>query len=146
MKGTIMNKRSRYGGLAPLILAAIQILASQAYSQSKEIDTAELTNRAEVVAVGKVTSLRSEWSEGRRRIVTRATIVIDEYLKGEQRAQHSRSFHSLRHSLTSTLANADVSEEIRRRITGHESAAVHSGYTHHERKTLARAVEKMPSV
>jgi hypothetical protein len=23
---------------------------------------------------------------------------------------------------------------------------VHSGYTHHERETLARAVEKMPSV
>lgn len=62
------------------------------------------------------------------------------------RAQHARSFHSLRHSLTSTLANLDVSEEIRRRITGHESAAVHSGYTHHERETLARAVGKMPSV
>lgn len=66
--------------------------------------------------------------------------------KGGQRAQNARSFHALRHSLTSTLANADVSEEIRRRITGHESAAVHSGYTHHERETLARAVEKMPSV
>jgi len=66
--------------------------------------------------------------------------------KGGQRAQHARSFHALRHSLTSTLANADVSEEIRRRIVGHESAAVHSGYTHHERETLARAVEKMPSV
>jgi len=66
--------------------------------------------------------------------------------KGRQRAQHSRSFHSLRHSLTSTLANLDVSEEIRRRITGHESAAVHAGYTHHERETLARAVGKMPSV
>jgi integrase len=63
-----------------------------------------------------------------------------------RRTQYARSFHSLRHSLTSTLANADVSEEIRRRITGHESAAVHSGYTHHERETLARAVEKMPSV
>jgi integrase len=66
--------------------------------------------------------------------------------KGGARAQHSRSFHALRHSLTSTLANADVSEEIRRRIVGHESAEVHSGYTHHERETLARAVEKMPSV
>lgn len=64
----------------------------------------------------------------------------------QARAQHARSFHSLRHSLTSTLANLDVSEEIRRRITGHESAAVHSGYTHHERETLARALEKMPSV
>lgn len=66
--------------------------------------------------------------------------------KGKQRAQHSRSFHSLRHSLTSTLANADVSEEIRRRITGHESAEVHAKYTHHEHETLARAVGKMPSV
>jgi integrase len=64
----------------------------------------------------------------------------------ERRAQNARSFHSLRHSLTSTLANADVSEEIRRRIVGHESAEVHAGYTHHERETLARAVEKMPSV
>ena len=71
---------------------------------------------------------------------------VREGTKGGQRAQHARSFHALRHSLTSTLANFDVSEEIRRRIVGHESAAVHSGYTHHERETLARAVEKMPSV
>ena len=66
--------------------------------------------------------------------------------KGKQRAQHACSFHALRHSLTSTLANLDVSEEIRRRIVGHDSAEVHSGYTHHERETLARSVEKMPSV
>lgn len=66
--------------------------------------------------------------------------------KGGQRAQHARSFHALRHSLTSTLANLDVSEEIRRRIVGHESAEVHAGYTHTERETLQRAVEKMPSV
>jgi integrase len=66
--------------------------------------------------------------------------------KGGQRAQHARSFHALRHSLTSTLANADVSEEIRRRIVGHESADVHKAYTHHERETLARAVAKLPSV
>jgi integrase len=72
--------------------------------------------------------------------------TVREGTKGGQRAQHARSFHALRHSLTSTLANADVSEEIRRRIVGHESAAVHSGYTHHERETLARAVEKMPNV
>jgi integrase len=65
---------------------------------------------------------------------------------GGRRAQNARSFHSLRHSLTSTLANLDVSEEIRRRIVGHESPEVHAGYTHTERETLARAVGKMPSV
>lgn len=63
-----------------------------------------------------------------------------------RRKQNARSFHALRHSLTSTLANADVPEEIRRRIVGHESADVHQGYTHHERETLARALEKMPSI
>jgi len=62
----------------------------------------------------------------------------------EARAQHARSFHSLRHSMASTLANADVSEELRRRITGHESPEVHAKYTHHERETLARAVTRHP--
>lgn len=66
--------------------------------------------------------------------------------EGGCRAQHTRSFHSLRHSLTSGLANLDVPEEIRRRIVGHDSAEAHAGYTHHEQETLARAVEKMPSV
>jgi len=72
--------------------------------------------------------------------------TVREGTKGGQRAQHARSFHALRHSLTSTLANADVSEEIRRRIVGHESAEVHAGYTHHDRETMARAMAKMPSV
>jgi len=61
-------------------------------------------------------------------------------------ARYARSFHSLRHSLTSSLANLDVPEEIRRRIVGHDSAAVHAGYTHHERETLARALDKLPSL
>jgi integrase len=52
----------------------------------------------------------------------------------------------LRHSLTSALANSDVPEEIRRRIVGHDSKEVHQIYTHHERKTLAAALEKLPNV
>jgi integrase len=63
-----------------------------------------------------------------------------------RRAQHARGFHAIRHSLTSALANADVSEEVRRKIVGHESADVHAIYTHHEHETLARAIGKLPSV
>lgn len=62
------------------------------------------------------------------------------------RAQHARGFHAIRHSLTSALANADVSEEVRRKIVGHESPEVHAIYTHHEQQTLARAIGKLPSV
>lgn len=63
-----------------------------------------------------------------------------------RRAQYARGFHALRHSLTSALANADVSEEVRRKIVGHESPEVHAIYTHHEHETLARAIGKLPSV
>ena len=55
----------------------------------------------------------------------------------------SRSFHSLRHSFTSWLAEADVHSDIRRKLTGHKSAGVHDQYTHHD-ESLARAIEELP--
>ena len=42
------------------------------------------------------------------------------------------SFHSLRHSFTSILANAGVPEELRMALTGHKERAVHQRYTHRE--------------
>jgi integrase len=57
-----------------------------------------------------------------------------------------RSFHALRHSFTSALANADVAPELRMKLTGHSSEAVHRGYTHHEIETLRQAILKLPTV
>jgi integrase len=37
-----------------------------------------------------------------------------------------RSFHSLRHSFISTLANSGVSSELRRRLSGHASEEMHA--------------------
>ncbi|MEK7949843.1 tyrosine-type recombinase/integrase [Luteolibacter soli] len=79
-----------------------------------------------------------------RRTVREAT--KDKKGKVVQRSVQARTFHSLRHSLTSQLANADVPEEIRMRITGHKSKETHQGYTAIERQTLARAVEKLPTI
>ncbi len=61
-----------------------------------------------------------------------------------KRQLHRRSFHALRHSFTSALANAGVAPELRMKLTGHKSAAVHAGYTHHELKTLRAALAKLP--
>jgi hypothetical protein len=44
----------------------------------------QLTDRAAVIAVGKVTSLKSNWSDDRKRIVTDATVSVGEYMKGNQ--------------------------------------------------------------
>jgi len=62
------------------------------------------------------------------------------------RTLSSLSFHSLRHSFNSALANADVSQEIRQQLTGHASADMNKIYTHHEIATLRAAVEKLPTL
>ena len=62
------------------------------------------------------------------------------------RARSSHSFHSLRHSFNSAMANAGVSQELRQRLTGHASKAVNDRYTHTELETLRKAVAVVPSV
>jgi len=57
-----------------------------------------------------------------------------------------RTFHSLRHSFTSALANLNVSPELRMKLTGHSSAREHQKYTHHELDNLRAAVNKLPSL
>ncbi|XHR27369.1 MAG: tyrosine-type recombinase/integrase [Chthoniobacteraceae bacterium] len=62
------------------------------------------------------------------------------------RTRSSLSFHSLRHSFNSALANAGVAQELRQRLTGHASAAMNDRYTHHELSTLRAAVAKLPGL
>ena len=52
------------------------------FSQTKLATTTELAQRAEVVAVGKVTSLVSEWNEARTMIQTRVTLTVGQFVKG----------------------------------------------------------------
>ena len=80
-------------------------------------------------------------------IMTKAGIKgkITQHQKGG-RALSNLSFHSVRHSFNSELANAGVSQEIRQKLTGHTSAEMNQHYTHHQIETLRAAVEKMPAV
>jgi integrase len=57
-----------------------------------------------------------------------------------------RSFHSLRHTFVSDLANSGSNPEIRRKLTGHKTASVHDLYTHFERETLRAAVHAIPTL
>jgi integrase len=60
------------------------------------------------------------------------------------RSLSALSFHSLRHSFNSALANAGVSQELRQKLTGHASEAMNSIYTHHEMETIRSAVQSLP--
>ena len=53
------------------------------------------------------------------------------------------SFHSLRHSFTSALANAGVPADVRQKLTGHADAKSHQVYSHHEFATVADAIERI---
>ena len=67
--------------------------------------------------------------------------------KGQGNRSFSQlTFHSLRHSFNSALANAGVPQELRQKLTGHASAQMNDRYTHHELATLKAAVGKLPSL
>jgi hypothetical protein len=65
------------------IVSAI-VSPSTALSQSGAPATEDLARRADVVVVGKVTGVTSEWSSDRSRIVSRVTVSIDQHIKGDE--------------------------------------------------------------
>ena len=85
-------------------------------------------------------------SESFKRLMAKAGIDTGTFQGDGTRKLSKRSFHALRHSFTSALANAGVSPELRMRLTGHKSAEMHRGYTHHEMQNLKDAVGKLPSL
>ncbi len=64
--------------------------------------------------------------------------------QGAGRTTSSKSFHSLRHTFVSGLANADVPADVRQRLAGHADDKTHQRYTHHELETLRAAIAKLP--
>ncbi len=65
---------------------------------------------------------------------------------GKGRKTTSLTFHSLRHSFVSALANAGVSTELRQKLSGHADERSHARYTHHELETLRAAVSALPGL
>ena len=83
-------------------------------------------------------------SEGFKRIVVKAGID-PMAVKGKGiRNFTKRTFHSLRHSFNSVLANNGVAEEVRRKLTGHSSPMMNQKYTHLEMDTLKGAMDSFP--
>lgn len=89
---------------------------------------------------------RKGLSESFKAIVRRAGLDLQTVQGGGTRMISKRTFHALRHSFTSALANAGVAPELRMKLTGHKSEAIHAGYTHHELETLRAAVGKLPGL
>jgi hypothetical protein len=83
LRGIVMRIHVR-AAIRVLVMGSVcfAALPQLGNSQEKVITTDELAKQADVVAVGKVTSMKSEWNSDKTRIYTRVTIGVDEYLKG----------------------------------------------------------------
>lgn len=95
---------------------------------------------------GKLIAGRRGLSVQFRKIVEKAGVTGRVVTReGKGRTTNSKTFHALRHSFISALANAGVASEIRQKLAGHSDSKVHANYTHHELQTLRGAIEKLPS-
>ena len=56
------------------------------------------------------------------------------------------TFHSLRHSFISEMANAGIAPDVRKLLSGHSDDRSHAVYTHTQIDTLRSAVTKLPDI
>jgi integrase len=96
---------------------------------------------------GKTSAGKSGLSMAFGRLMARAGIdqgTIRERGEGVSRSVSGLSFHSLRHSFNTVLANSGVPQELRMKLTGHSSAEMNAVYSHHELATIRGALEHLP--
>ncbi len=114
------------------------------------LNTLAGTDKPEVFIMPQLASQRVSGrrglSESFKQIVRKAGLDL-QTVKGAGKQMFSkRTFHSLRHTSNSQMANNGVSAEVRMGVTGHKSAREHQKYTHLEMDTRREAVGKISSI
>jgi hypothetical protein len=78
-----MHASYRPAGLKVFCVALLSCVAvTIGASQSGTDATTELARRAEIIAVGKVSGVETQWTDDHGSIFTRVTVNVAEYLKG----------------------------------------------------------------
>lgn len=73
--------RSIFNFLIPF-LCLIVFLNIENLSQTMQTDIKNLAVGADIIVIGKVVDQKSQWNTDQTRILTKSTIQVDEYLKG----------------------------------------------------------------
>ncbi len=74
--------RQWLGTVTIVAIAFLAMAPSMAPAQGRAMTTDELVKQSDVVVVGKVNQVKSEWSGDKSRIFTRVTLTVDQYLMG----------------------------------------------------------------
>ena len=92
----------------------------------------------------KVSGGKTGLSRGFKEIMVKAGIDPQE-VQGQGTKMFSKlSFHSMRHSFNSLLANEGVDQETRMKLVGQKSKAINTDYTHLDMPKLEDAMSKLP--
>lgn len=102
-----------------------------------------LTNKKGQLFPERRTTASAVLSNQFKRLMAKVKVDHVVMLPGGTKA--SRSFHSLRHSFTTWLAEANIHPDVRQKLTGHASNKAHAIYSHHE-KALKDAIGKLPTL
>jgi integrase len=78
-------------------------------------------------------------------LVAKAGIDSLPLKKQGYRKFQAKTFHSLRHTFVTLMAENNVSQELRRELAGHDSD-VHRIYTHHSTETYRKAIDSIPAL
>ena len=139
----VIRIRTRKTG-ATVVIPLAEDLEKWLHSQARGIGKAPVFPSLVKQNGGGKTGLSMQFKTIMKRAGVEGRIVRSRIEKSAGRTLNSLSFHSLRHSFNSALANAGVSQEIRQKLTGHATAAMNARYTHYEVEPLRTAVEKLP--
>ena len=77
-----MNNLYGIGRSLLLVLLIASGLSPKVLSQGRALSADELARSSDVIVVGKVASMKSNWTADRSRIVTTVTLQVDQSLKG----------------------------------------------------------------
>jgi integrase len=92
------------------------------------------------VKIGGRSGLSKQFAE----LMAKAGIDQRQIQSSKNRMFSQLSFHSLRHSFASALANLGISADVRMKLTGHKSVDVHQRYTHMQLEPLKAAIGALP--
>lgn len=97
---------------------------------------------------GRITGRNGGLSNEFARLMKRAEVVapVGREKKGRGRQVRTKSFHSLRHTFVSRLANADVSADVRKALAGHDTDEAHARYTHLAFTKQTEALAKLSAI
>lgn len=82
------------------------------------------------------------------RLMERAGIQqeLGQEKKGKGRQFRSLSFHSLRHTMISRLANSDAPEAVTKAIAGHSTEEAHRRYIHLDEQAQEKVIQQAPRI